>query len=158
LANALSRDGKPLEELPLIEEARVIIDRLVQKDPSNRRFLGLQESDRTHLAAVFTDLSRWQDALATLQQADHMAQVILKRWPDDPSTLDDRISLAALATKTELALGHPQEARNRCAAGLQLAADFMLRQKDSKYTFTLLGELRKQARALGVTDVTLKTP
>jgi N6-adenosine-specific RNA methylase IME4 len=85
-----------------------------------------------------------------------MAQAILKRWPDDLDTFDDRISIAALETKTEMGMGHQQVARERCAGGLRLAADWMARQKNSTYRFTLLEDLRKQARELGVPDVTLK--
>jgi tetratricopeptide (TPR) repeat protein len=154
LATALGKDKQIAEELALVEEARTIIDRLVQKDPSNRRFLNMQVKNRALRGGALLDISRWREASAALQEGDQMAQTILKKWPDDPVTIDDRISIAAMGTKTEMGLGHQQAARERCAAGLQIAADFMSRQKDSHFALTLLGDLREQARRLGVTDVT----
>jgi eukaryotic-like serine/threonine-protein kinase len=153
LASALGMALKTKEQLSLLEDGKKIISRLLQKDPSNRRFLGLQESNELHVASALSDLRRWPEALAGLKQADREAQSILARWPDDVFTYDDRISVAALETKAETGLGKLDAAREACARGLRLASDQKARDKDATYPLTLIKDLREQAHALGVRDV-----
>jgi len=145
LSVALHDNHRSAEALPFIREAGAAIQGLVQVDPRNNRYSYLQVNNREVLAQVLIELHRFAEAEAVLTEGERQVNTLLKEAPDNFYAAENKVSL--LSHEVELAemVGQLDRARERCRAGLEVAAALMQKDRSLETHIGSLGDLRRRA-------------
>lgn len=154
LANQLNRDGRLKEALPYLVEAGNLADELLKSDPADYRHQYLYANNRASHAALLVNMKRWREASAKNDEALSALDRILVYRPSDRLVIDTKIGSLTNRIIIDRNSGRLQAARETCALALKIAADLIALDRNETHSLASLDELRQQAKALGVTDVT----
>jgi tetratricopeptide (TPR) repeat protein len=150
LANETSREHHDNAAVPLLNEAKAIIDQLLASEPGNARYIYLLSVNRTAAGRLLMNLGRWPEAAPVLAEAEQSIGTVLACRPQDLSAISVKATILLNQTIDERHLGHLDEARRRCTLALKTARDLAAKNKDAQTPFDDMTELRREARALSV--------
>ena len=151
----LEANGQPEAALALRKEGEQLLTRLVEADPTDQRALSMQVGNLIEEAGLLNQLKRWRESETALATANQAMVRIEAKWPDDNSTLDDRISLLARQTHLASQTGNVALAREYCRRAFLVAQRLIAKAKDEKDPVSMLADLREDARQLHVVDPTV---
>ena len=151
LARQLGPLGRTTEALALVNESRSYADQLVQADPAVLRNHILQANVMQLQGELLMESRRFAEADAVLAVAEQSSADASARWPDDMELMDDRATTLSYRATLAIKRGDLQAARQRCRLGLGLA-EAILERSGRTYTVEALGNLKAQARQLGLPD------
>jgi len=154
LANQLNRDGRPQEALQYMLEAAATADELLKSDPANYRNQYLYANNRAGLADLLVSMKRWNEAGRKNDEAlDALDQILVQR-PSDRLVIDTKIGCLTNRMIIDRNTGRLAAARETCVRAMKIAVDLIALDKNETHSLSSLGELRNQAKLLGVTDLT----
>ena len=152
LALELSARGRSAEGLILMNESRSYVDQLVQSDPSVLRNRLLQANVVELQGELLMGARRFEEADRVLTTADRLLADASARWPEDMELANDRVTTLSDRATLAIRRGDLPAARQVCRLGLDLS-ESMLRKRGPTFTVESLGNLRAQARQVGLPDI-----
>ena len=154
LAVELRANHMVSDALRLVREAGGAIDRLLAEEPKRHRYRFLAANNRLMQAEMLISLNRLADADAVLRDAIPILDAVIKDVPDDFYTMETKVSVLADQAIVAHKLGDIERARVVCRDGLDLAAGLIRKDPAIQTSITGMSKLRREARALGVSDPT----
>jgi tetratricopeptide (TPR) repeat protein len=151
LARHLGSLGRPSEGLSLVDETQRHANLLVQSDPDVLRNRIVQGNVVQLQGELLMQAGRYEEADRILAEAERLSAAASARWPDHMELLDDRATTLSHLATLAIRRGDLQAARQRCLLGLGLA-EAILQKSDRMFPVEALGNLKAQARRLGLAD------
>jgi tetratricopeptide (TPR) repeat protein len=154
LANQLNRDGRLQEALQYMLEAAATADELLKSDPANYRNQYLYANNRAALGGLLVSMKHWNEAERKNDEALNTLDRILVQRPSDRLVIDTKIGCLTSRMIIDRSTGRLPAARETCVLAMKIAVDLIVLDKNETHSLSSLGELREQAKLLGVTDLT----
>ena len=98
---------------------------------------------------------RWREARQALVEGQRFIKRSLAKDSEDVAALQSDNVLLVQLTRTERNLGNMEAARERCREAMASAENLIRKNKNAKLPVSYIGDLRSEAKLLGVPDTTL---